>query len=332
MTLSIVAPCFNEADTLPEFYRRVRDVCCSIPSNSYEIVLVDDGSRDTTWLIMCGIARLDPHVVAVKLSRNHGHQLALTAGLYYCSGEQVLIIDADLQDPPELLPAMMKLMDESGAAVVYGKRRLRAGETRFKTFTAAKFYRVLQRLTDVQIPEDSGDFRLMSRRALDILNHMPEHYRFIRGMVSWIGMKQLPFVYDRSARFAGETKYPISKMIRFAIDAITGFSIVPLRVASFLGVSVGLIGLLLLTYTLGSWAFGRVVEGWTSLSSIFLIVSSAQLLVLGCIGEYLGQLYMESKRQPLFVVEDAICTGHLPPALGHFARQLHSLAGCVAGE
>ena len=306
VTLSIVAPCFNEADSLPEFYRRVREVCCSTPCKSYEIVLVDDGSRDATWTIMSGMARSDPNVVAIKLSRNHGHQLALTAGLQYCRGERVLIIDADLQDPPELLPAMLKLMDESRAEVVYGKRRLRAGETRLKIFTAAKFYRLLQRLTDVPIPEDSGDFRLMSRRAVDVLNDMPEHYRFIRGMVSWIGMKQLPFVYDRSERFAGETKYPISKMIRFAIDAITGFSIVPLRVASFLGVSVGLIGLLLLTYTLGSWAFGRVVEGWTSLSSIFLIVSSAQLLVLGCIGEYLGRLYVESKHRPLFVVEDTV--------------------------
>jgi dolichol-phosphate mannosyltransferase len=278
--LSIVAPCFDEADALPEFYRRVREVCDSISCKNYEIVLVDDGSRDTTWSIMTEMARLDPNVVAIKLSRNHGHQLALTAGLHSCSGERVLIIDADLQDPPELLPSIMKLMEETNAEVVYGKRRLRAGEARFKIFTAAKIYRLLQRLTDVQIPEDSGDFRLMSRRAVDVLNDMPEHYRFIRGMVSWIGMKQLPFVYDRSARFAGETKYPISKMIRFAIDAITGFSIVPLRVASFLGVSVGLVGLLLLTYTLGSWAFGRVVEGWTSLSSIFLIVSSAQLLVL----------------------------------------------------
>ena len=308
VTLSIVAPCFNEADSLPEFYRRVREVCCSTPCKGYEIVLVDDGSRDATWTIMSSMARSDPNVVAIKLSRNHGHQLALTAGLQYCRGERVLIIDADLQDPPELLPAMLKLMDESRAEVVYGKRRLRAGETRLKIFTAVKFYRLLQRLTDVPIPEDSGDFRLMSRRAVDVLNDMPEHYRFIRGMVSWIGMKQLPFVYDRSARFAGETKYPISKMIRFAIDAITGFSIVPLRVASFLGVSVGLIGLLLLTYTLGSWAFGRVVEGWTSLSSIFLIVSSAQLLVLGCIGEYLGRLYVESKHRPLFVVEDTIYT------------------------
>lgn len=306
VTLSIVAPCFNEADVLREFYRRLSEVCRGTQSDAYEIVLVDDGSYDSTWEIMCDIARLDRHVIAIKLARNHGHQLALTAGLHYCAGEKVLIIDADLQDPPELLPGMMKLMDEFGADVIYGKRRVRDGETRFKISTAAKFYRLLQRLTDVQIPEDSGDFRLISRRVVDILNDMPERYRFIRGMVSWIGMKQLPFLYDRKARFAGETKYTLFRMVRFAIDAITGFSIVPLRMASFLGVGVGLIGLLLLTYTLGSWAFGRVVEGWTSLSSIFLIVSSAQLLVLGCIGEYLGRLYMESKHRPLFVVNEVV--------------------------
>jgi polyisoprenyl-phosphate glycosyltransferase len=307
VALSIVAPCYNEADVLQEFYRRVSEVCHSISCDSYEIVLVDDGSRDITWQIMCNIARLDSRVVAIRLSRNHGHQLALSAGLQHCSGQRVLIIDADLQDPPELLPAMTKLMDETGAEVVYGQRRRRDGETRFKTLTAAIFYRLLQRLTDVQIPADTGDFRLISRRAVEILNNMPEHYRFIRGMVSWIGLKQLPISYDRGARVAGQTKYPVSKMIRFAVDAVTGFSIVPLRVASILGVSVGLIGLLLLCYTLGSWALGRVVEGWTSLSSIFLIVSSAQLLVLGCIGEYLGRLYMESKNRPLFVVDEVVC-------------------------
>ena len=175
-----------------------------------------------------------------------------------------------------------------------------------KRLTAGTFYRLLQRLSDVQIPVDAGDFRLISRRAVVVLNDMPEHYRFIRGMVSWIGMKQIPFLYDRDARFAGKTKYPLSKMMRFAIDAITGFSIVPLRFASFMGVCVGLISLVSLTYTLGSWAFGRVVEGWTSLSTIFLIVSSTQLLVLGCVGEYLGRLYMEAKNRPLFVVDEVV--------------------------
>jgi dolichol-phosphate mannosyltransferase len=262
---------------------------------------------------MCDVARLDQSVVAIKLSRNYGHQLALTAGLHHCTGERVLIIDADLQDPPELLSSMMRLMDECNAEVVYGQRRKRDGETRLKTLTAALFYRLLQRLADFHIPEATGDFRLMSRRAVVVFNSMPEHYRFIRGMVSWIGMRQVPYLYDRDARFAGETKYSISKMIRFAIDAITAFSIVPLRFASFIGVSVGLVSFVLLTYTLGSWAFGRVVEGWTSLSTLFLFVSSVQLLVLGCIGEYLGRLYIEAKHRPLFVVDEVVCMDRPPP-------------------
>jgi dolichol-phosphate mannosyltransferase len=304
--LSIVAPCFNEAAALWEFHRRISEVCCSIVGDSYEVLLVDDGSHDATWPIMRDIARLDPKVVAIKLSRNHGHQLALTAGLHHCIGERVLIIDADLQDPPELLPAMMKVMEDSNAEVVYGVRRTREGETRFKTFTARAFYRLLQRMTEVQIPLDAGDFRLMTRRAVLVLNDMPEHYRFLRGMVSWIGMKQSPFLYARNARFAGETKYPISKMIRFAIDAITGFSILPLRFASLVGICMGFISFALLLYTLGSWALGRVVEGWTSLSTIILVVSSVQLIVLGCIGEYLGRLYMETKNRPLFVIDEMV--------------------------
>jgi glycosyltransferase involved in cell wall biosynthesis len=278
---------------------------------------------------MGDIARGDPRVVAIKLSRNFGHQLALTAGLHCCSGRQVLIIDADLQDPPELLPEMTSLMDETKADVVYGQRRLRVGETHFKTISAAHFYRLLHRLTDVPIPQDTGDFRLMSRRAVEVLNKMPEHYRFIRGMVTWIGLKQIPFVYDRSARYAGETKYPLSKMVRFAIDAITGFSIVPLRAASFLGVSIGVIGLLLLTYTLGSWLFGQVVEGWTSLTSIFLIISSAQLLVLGCFGEYLGRLYMESKRRPLFIIDETICTGDKMSVFDAYEQRTYSFPAPV---
>jgi dolichol-phosphate mannosyltransferase len=306
--LSIVAPCFNEEAVLREFHRRVHDICWSVVGDSYEILLVDDGSRDATWPIICDIARLDQNVVAIRLSRNHGHQLALTAGLHHCAGKRVLIIDADLQDPPELLPKMLKAMDESGAEVVYGQRRRRKGESVFKRLTARIFYHLLQHLTDVQIPVEAGDFRLMSRRAVIVLNDMPEHYRFIRGMVSWIGMKQLPFVYDRDARFAGKTKYPIARMIRLAIDAITSFSIAPLRFASFMGIMLGLISLALLIYTLGGWAFGRVVEGWTSLSTIILIVSSAQLLVLGCIGEYLGRLYIQAKHRPLFIIDSVVRT------------------------
>lgn len=238
----------------------------------------------------------------MKLSRNHGHQLALTAGLTQCRGDRILVIDADLQDPPELLADMLALADR-GADVVYGQRRTRKGETRFKTATAAMFYRLLRRLVDIDIPLDAGDFRLMSRRALDVLNNMPEHHRFIRGMVSWIGMRQVPILYDRDARYAGETKYPLRKIIRFAIDAITGFSVAPLRLASFLGVIAAGLSLLLMIYTLGSWLLGSTIAGWTSLTSIVLLIGSVQLIVLGIIGEYLGRLYVEAKRRPLFVIE-----------------------------
>ena len=299
--LSVVAPCFNEEESIAEFYRRMTDAAANAAAQ-HEIVLVDDGSTDRTWQLMCDLAEADPRVMAVKLSRNHGHQLALTAGLTQCRGDRILIIDADLQDPPELLAQMLAIL-ATGADVVYGQRRTRKGETRFKTVSAALFYRLLRRLVDIDIPLNAGDFRLMSRRALDVLNSMPEHHRFIRGMVSWIGMRQVPILYDRDPRFAGTTKYPLRKMLRFAIDAITGFSVAPLRWASILGAIAALLSLLLMCYTLGSWLAGRVVEGWTSLTSIVLLIGSVQLVVLGIMGEYLGRLYIESKRRPLFVIE-----------------------------
>jgi dolichol-phosphate mannosyltransferase len=296
----VVVPCLDEEAGLLELHRRITAVCQEM--GDYEVILVNDGSHDGTWNLMRQLADADPHLAAINLSRNHGHQLALSAGLTFARGQRVLIIDADLQDPPELLPEMMRLMDE-GADVVYGQRRRRQGETPFKTLTAKLFYRLLVRLTDVEIPADTGDFRLMNRRSLDIFNSLPEQSRFVRGMVSWIGLKQVPLLYDRESRFAGETKYPLPKMVRFAIDAITGFSIVPLRVASILGLIMGVTSLMMLSYTLGSWAFGRTVEGWTSLSTIVLIVSSVQLLVLGILGEYLGRLYMQSKGRPLFIID-----------------------------
>ena len=304
--LSIVVPCFNEQDSLPEFHRRM-SAAAGATGEAYEIVFVDDGSSDRTWEVLRALSATDPTVVAVKLSRNHGHQLALTAGLTQCRGERVLVIDADLQDPPELLGAMLAMLD-AGADVVYGQRRSRAGETRFKTATAAVFYRLLRRLVEIDIPLDAGDFRLMSRRALDVLNAMPEHHRFIRGMVSWIGLRQVPILYDRDARYAGETKYPLRKMIRFALDAITGFSVAPLRLASVLGGVAAALSLLLMIYTLGSWLLGHTTPGWTSLSSIVLLIGSVQLMVLGIIGEYLGRLYIEAKRRPLFVIETVVAS------------------------
>jgi dolichol-phosphate mannosyltransferase len=303
--LSIVAPCLNEAAVLPSFHRRAAAAARDAVGDDFEIVLINDGSFDGTWQVMRDLAGIDPHVIGVNLSRNHGHQLALTAGLSLCRGRRVLIIDADLQDPPELLAEMMARMD-AGADVVFGQRRARVGETAFKTGTAALFYRLLRRLVDVEIPADTGDFRLISRRALDVLNAMPEQFRFIRGMVSWIGLRQEALLYDRAQRAAGETKYPLWKMLRFAVDAITSFSIVPLRLAAALGVMLGLGSGSLMSYALGSWLSGHTVSGWTSLMMVVLIVGSAQLMVLGVFGEYLGRLYMEAKRRPLFVIDSVV--------------------------
>ena len=303
--LSVVSPCYDEADTIDEFHRRMSSACTAVVGEDYEIVLVNDGSRDATWSKMLQLCEHDPHLVAVNLSRNHGHQLALSAGLSVCRGERILIIDADLQDPPELLREMMAKMDE-GCDVVYGKRMERQGETRFKRASATLFYRILHRLSDVDIPLDTGDFRLMSRRALDILLAMPEHHRFIRGMVSWIGLRQEPIAYSRAPRVAGETKYSFSKMLRFALDAITGFSIRPLRMASYLGILTGALSVVVLVYVLASWLSGNVVPGWTSLMAVVLLLGSAQLFVIGILGEYVGRLYIEAKGRPLFVIENIV--------------------------
>lgn len=301
--LSVVAPCYNEEDGLHELHRRLSAVCKSVVAMDFEIILVDDGSKDRTRAIIGELCDADPRVTGVFLSRNHGHQLALTAGLNVCNGERILVIDADLQDPPELLGDMMKMMDE-GADVVYGQRIARDGESAFKKITASAFYRILESMVDVKIPADTGDFRLMSRRVLDELNRLPEYNRFIRGLVSWIGFKQVPILYHRQARFAGATHYPLGAMIRFAIDAITGFSTVPLRIATYLGFAGALVGVFFMGWTVYSYVTGITVQGWTTLMAPILILGSTQLLVLGVIGEYLGRLYMQSKNRPLYIIDE----------------------------
>ena len=306
LRLSVVAPCYNESEGLNELHRRVSAVCRNEFGESYEFVLINDGSTDDTWQKMVTLVETDPQVVAVKLARNFGHQLALTAGLELCKGQRILIIDADLQDPPEILPDMMRLMDQ-GAEVVYGQRARRDGESWFKKISASIFYRLLDHIVDDKIPLDTGDFRLLSRKALDVLNSMPEQHRFIRGMVSWIGLVQVPIRYDRQDRFAGETKYPLTKMIRFALDAVTGFSTKPLRLASDFAVAFGILGLLTLIYTFYSWFTGQVVSGWTSVMAVILILGSIQLFFISVFGEYLGRMFMESKRRPLYVIEEVVC-------------------------
>ena len=305
--LSVVIPCYNEEDCLGELHERVAAACAAC-SDDYEVIFVNDGSSDRTWPLISEYARRDPRVIGVNLSRNHGHQLALTAGLTLARGERIMIVDADLQDPPELLSEMMKLMDE-GYDVVYGQRRQRAGETLFKKSSARLFYRLLMRLSETPIPLDTGDFRLMSRRALEALLAMPEQHRFVRGMVSWIGFPQTALLYDRNERFAGTTKYPLKKMLRFALDAITGFSIQPLRFASQIGLILAGLGAILVAYVVIAWLSNATVAGWTSLMAVVVVLGSVQMFVLGLMGEYLGRLYMQSKQRPLFLIQDIACQG-----------------------
>ena len=304
-TVSIVVPCYNEEAGLEELHRRVVETCKQLSGWDHEFILVDDGSADDTRSIIQALSRLNEKVVGVFLSRNHGHQLALTAGLSVAKGDRVFILDADLQDPPELLHDMMEVMDE-GADVVYGQRRKRNGETAFKKVSAWMFYRALNFLSEVEIPRDTGDFRLMSRKALDELNNMNERYRFIRGLVSWIGLRQEPFLYDRDERYAGDTHYPLRKMIRFSIDAVTSFSIRPLKIAIVGGFALAFLSVLCIAYVIAGTLIGKTVPGWSSIIAAILFCSSVQLIMLGIIGEYLGRLYMESKNRPLFIIEDVV--------------------------
>ena len=319
--LSIVVPCYNEEGCLTELHRRLSAAAAAAAGDAYEIVLINDGSKDSTWPMMQALAEQDPHLVAINLSRNHGHQLALTAGLDLCAGERILIIDADLQDPPELLADMMRTMDEEQAEVVYAVRRARAGETAFKRGTAKAFYLILFKLSEIEIPLDTGDFRLMSRRALDALLALPEQARFFSGMVAWVGFRQVPILYDRAERHAGETNYPLRKMMRLAVDAITGFSTAPLRFASHVGLWLGAAAILLLGYIAVGFFTGSAIQGWTSLMLVVVILGAVQMFVLGMIGEYLGRVYVESKKRPLYIVAEIAGHAGRRPGLGHVAAQ-----------
>lgn len=320
--LSIVVPCYNEEACLELLHQRLSAAARAVVGNDHEIVLINDGSRDGSWAMMQRLSREDPHVVAINLSRNHGHQLALTAGLDLCRGDRVLIIDADLQDPPELLGPMMEVMESQNADVVYGVRRSRAGETQFKRATAHAFYRLLARATDIDIPVDAGDFRLMSRRALNALLAMPEQARFIRGMVAWIGFSQVPFIYDRHERAAGETKYPLSKMLRFAFDALTGFSSAPLKLASHIGMLLSVGSLLIILYIAYAWLSGHSIQGWTSLMLVVVVLGAVQMFVLAMMGEYIGRLYSQAKQRPLYIVQDIVGPGKRQGTLGQVAEAI----------
>jgi len=309
VALSIVVPCYNERDCVDACHERLDQVCRQVRLRDYEIIFVNDGSTDETLYKLVALQARDPHVVIVDLARNHGHQLALSAGLSLARGARTLAIDADLQDPPELLPDMMRLMDE-GADVVYGERIERKGESQFKKLTAKLFYRFLAHNTNVDIPLDTGDFRLMNRAVLDVLNSMPEAHRFVRGMVAWIGYKQVPLRHARAERFAGATKYPLRKMMRLAVDAVTAFAVAPLRLAFGTALFAVALAFLLLGWSVYVYLFQNAVPGWSSLMVVFLFFTAVQLFSVAIMGEYIGRIFIQTKGRPLFVIRKvyAACT------------------------
>jgi len=307
--LSLIIPIFNEEEVLPELHRRLSEVMSEIGQSvrSWEVVFVDDGSKDDSLRLLKGMAAAEPRFKVLSFSRNFGHQLAITAGIDYAEGDAVVIIDADLQDPPEVIQQMIAKWRE-GFDVVYGVRRTRAGETWFKKLTAALFYRVLRvMLGGLPIPVDAGDFRLIGRPVVLTLRTLKEKHRFVRGMVTWVGFKQHALLYDREARFAGETKYPFTKMLRFAMDAITSFSIVPLRFATWLGVMAGVVaGIAALFVIYAKLFLNDTVQGWTTIMIAVALGSSAQLIMIGVLGEYIGRIYEEIKRRPLYVTTERV--------------------------
>lgn len=304
--VSVVVPCYNEEDVIAETYRRLSAVLGGSGAARFELIFVNDGSRDRTLELLRGIQAGDPSVRVVSFSRNFGHQMAVTAGIDHAAGDAVVLIDADLQDPPEVVLEMLARW-RSGVDVAYGVRGEREGETAIKLWTAKYFYRLINAMSDTAIPLDTGDFRLMDRGVVDALQAMPERDRFVRGMVSWVGFRQEPVIYRRAGRFAGVTKYPLTKMVRFAVDGILSFSLVPLRLATWMGFAaagmslVGILYALVLRLLTSIW-----VPGWTLLFIALLFLSGAQLMFLGVIGEYIGRIYGEAKRRPLYLVQERL--------------------------
>ncbi|MEO7064606.1 MAG: glycosyltransferase family 2 protein [Dokdonella sp.] len=301
--LTIVVPAYNESEGLRDFHARLAAVLDGIDVES-EVLYVDDGSRDDTYQVMCALRAADRRVSTLKLSRNFGKELALTAGLDYVDADAAVVIDSDLQDPPELIPTFVHRWRE-GYDVIYGTRASRAGESGFKKFTATWFYRVMGRLSDTPIPRDTGDFRLLSRRALDALKQVRERQRFMKGLFTWVGFRQLSVVYHRDPRNAGETKWNYWKLWNFAIEGITSFSNAPLKVATYFGLLAAVLSFVFGIWVLGKalW-FGDAVRGYPSLMVVVLFLGGVQLMALGVIGEYLGRLYVEAKQRPLYLIDE----------------------------
>lgn len=301
---SIVAPVFNEQELLPEFYRRAVAAMEQL-GEPFELVLINDGSRDRTLAIMRELNEADPRVKVINFSRNFGHQLAITAGIDYARGDAVVVIDSDLQDPPEVIPSLIAEW-KNGNQVVFAVRTEREGETAFKKATATIFYRMIRNITNVDIPVDTGDFRLMDRRVVNVLKQMREQKRFMRGLSVWVGFKQTGVGYKRDARKAGETKYPLRKMLKFAMDGITAFSYLPLQMATYTGFVIAVLGLIGIIAVILLRLLGAELAGQATTLVAVLFMGGVQLVCIGIIGEYLGRIYDEVKRRPLYIVAEEL--------------------------
>ena len=305
--ISVVIPMYYEEEVAQECYNRTSKVLQSLNKYEYEMIFVNDGSRDRTLEILENISKEDDKVKIISLSRNFGHQAAVTCGLRYTTGDAVVIMDADMQDPPEVIEQMIDLW-ENGNEVIYAQRKSREGETKFKLITAKMFYRILNGLSDVEIPKDTGDFRLADRKVIDVINSLPEHNKFLRGLFSWVGFKQVPLKYERKERIAGKTKYPLRKMLKLASDGITSFSTKPLKVLGVLGIISVFVSILILIYALISYVFdlNQLTPGWTSLMVTITFLGGMQLLSIWLISEYIGKIYDESKGRPEYIIDKKI--------------------------
>lgn len=305
--ISVVIPMYYEEDVVNECYNRVVNSLKNISNYDYEIVVVNDGSRDKTLEILEGLAKKDNKLKIISFSRNFGHQAAVTAGLKETKGDVVVIIDADLQDPPELIEEMIKLW-EDGNEVIYAKRKVRKGESKFKLYTAKVFYRILNGLSDIEIPKDTGDFRMADRKVIDVINSLPEHNKFLRGLFSWVGFKQVPFEYERKERYAGRTKYPLKKMLKLATDGIISFSSKPLKIIGGIGICSIIISFIVLVYSLLSYIFSwnSLMPGWTSIMVSITFFAGVQLLSIWMMSEYISRIYDESKKRPEYVIDKKI--------------------------
>lgn len=305
--ISVVIPMYYEEEVAKECYDRVTNVLKSVSNYEYEIVFINDGSKDKTLEILEKIAEEDKMVKVISFARNFGHQCAVTAGLQYVTGDAIVIIDADLQDPPELIPEMLKLW-EDGNEVIYGKRKTRDGESKFKLLTAKMFYKTLNALSDVEIPKDTGDFRLVDKKVVDVINSLPEHNKFLRGLFSWVGFEQKAFEYERKERFAGKTKYPLKKMLKLASDGIISFSTKPLKLVGGFGILSICLSFVIFIYAILSYFFkwNELTPGWTSLMITMTFLSGVILLSLWMISEYISRIYDECKSRPQYIINKKI--------------------------